>query len=253
MPDFVGSFNQYFDVICAGTPDLRDLAYRLRYQVYCVEKAFEDSARCPGKRETDEDDDRSVHTLLVHRQSGAVAGTARLILPQPGSSRVLPIERILRAARPRVLRLPLQHAGEVSRFAVAREFRRRRREIRQVDAGFADPRHDPGAAEKRLMPHITLGLIRGILAICLDYDITLLAAVMEPALLRILARLGLDFVPWGPLVQYHGLRQPCAAEITDLIRGARERSGLLWQYVEPELAAIAPPPVTRKVRQAASG
>jgi N-acyl amino acid synthase of PEP-CTERM/exosortase system len=105
------------------------------------------------------------------------------------------------------------------------------------------------------MPHITLGLIRGILAICLDYEITLLAAVMEPALLRILARLGLDFAPLGPLVQYHGLRQPCAANILDLIRGARERCGLLWQYVEPDLAAIAPPPKpgTRQVRQAGWG
>ncbi|HEY2540862.1 MAG TPA: PEP-CTERM/exosortase system-associated acyltransferase, partial [Stellaceae bacterium] len=221
MPDFVGFLNQYFDVIRADTPDLRDLAYRLRYQVYCVENAFEDPTRCSGKREADEDDDRSVHTLLVHRQSGAVAGTARLILPHPGSGRVLPIERILSAARPSMVLLPLQHTGEVSRFAVSREFRRRRSEIRCADAGFADTRLDPAAAEKRLMPHITLGLIRGILAICLDYEITLLAAVMEPALLRILARLGLDFAPLGPLVQYHGLRQPCAANILDLIRGAR--------------------------------
>lgn len=251
MPDLVGSFNQNFEVIRADTPELRDLAYRLRYQVYCVENEFEDPARCPGKRETDEDDDRSVHTLLVHRQSGVVAGTARLILPRPGTGRVLPIERILRAARPKILLLPRQHAGEVSRFAVSREFRRRG-EIRYVDPGFAGDAVDPAVAEKRLMPHITLGLIRGILAICLDYEITLLAAVMEPALLRILARLGLEFAPLGPLVQYHGFRQPCAADIADLIRGARQRCGLLWQYVEPELAAIAPPPEpgTRGVRQA---
>jgi N-acyl amino acid synthase of PEP-CTERM/exosortase system len=95
-------------------------------------------------------------------------------------------------------------------------------------------------AERRLLPHITLGLIRGILGICLDYEIALLAAVMEPLLLRILARLGLDFAPLGPLVRYHGLRQPCAADIADLIHGARERRGVLWQIVEADVAAIAP-------------
>jgi N-acyl amino acid synthase of PEP-CTERM/exosortase system len=138
--------------------------------------------------------------------------------------------------------LPLQHAGEVSRFAVSRAFRRRHGETGHVDAGYCKALFYRGAAERRLMPHITLGLIRGILGICLDYRITLLAAVMEPALLRILARLGLDFAPLGPLVRYHGLRQPCAAEIVGLIAGVRERCGPLWQVVEADVAAMAAAP-----------
>jgi N-acyl amino acid synthase of PEP-CTERM/exosortase system len=240
MPDFGGSYHRHFDVLRADTPDLLDLAYRLRYQVYCVENQFEDPARCSDRREIDEDDDRSVHILLIHRRTGVVAGTARLILPRPEIGRLLPIQRILRDAESPTLLQALRRAGEVSRFAAAKEFRRRRSEARFVDTGFADPLSCPDGAERRLMPHITLGLIRGILGICLEYQITLLAAVMEPALLRILARLGLHFERLGPLVQYHGLRQPCAAEITELICSAREQSGPLWQYVEADVAAIAP-------------
>jgi N-acyl amino acid synthase of PEP-CTERM/exosortase system len=134
-------------------------------------------------------------------------------------------------------RSPLHRTAEVSRFAVSKEFRRRHAETRYVDAGFPDPLSHPAAHERRLMPHITFGLIRGILGICLEHEITLLAAVMEPALLRILSRLGLDFEPMGPLVQYHGLRQPCAADIPKLIRRCRDRASLLWRYVEGDLSA----------------
>ena len=95
MPDFAdSSYDQHFDVLRADTPDRLDAAYRLRYQVYCVENRFEDRERCPDGREVDDDDDRSVHTLLVHRRSGAAIGAARLILPRPQSGRPLPIERL---------------------------------------------------------------------------------------------------------------------------------------------------------------
>ena len=51
--------------------------------------------------------------------------------------------------------------------------------------------------ERRLMPFVSLGLIRGMCDICLEYGITHLAAVMEPPLIRILHRLGIKFMPIG--------------------------------------------------------
>ncbi len=80
------------------------------------------------------------------------------------------------------------------------------------------------------MPFITLGLLRGVFDICLEYEITHLAAVMEPPLIRILRRLGLEFVPIGGLVEHHGRRQPCIAKLADLIQKSRESASLLWQY-----------------------
>jgi N-acyl amino acid synthase of PEP-CTERM/exosortase system len=58
-------------------------AQRLRYQVYCVEKQFEDAAAHSSKLEIDEFDSHAVHGLLVHRTTGIELGTVRLVLPRP--------------------------------------------------------------------------------------------------------------------------------------------------------------------------
>jgi hypothetical protein len=86
--------------------------------------------------------------------------------------------------------------------------------------------------------------LRGILEICLEYEITALVAVMEPALLRTLARVGLYFEPIGPLVDYHGLRQPCIAEIATLVKNSRDQASLLWNYLEASgsVRALSAPP-----------
>jgi N-acyl amino acid synthase of PEP-CTERM/exosortase system len=207
------SYDDHFAVVRADTQQQLDLVYRLRYRVYCIENRFEDPGRCPDGREIDEDDDRSIHTLLIHRRSGLAAGTSRLIMPRLDSRRPLPMQRILgRRELESVRHLPLHQIAEISRFAVSKEFRRRCGEERYADAGFPYPLSRSDTAVRRLFPHITFGLLRGLLGICLEYDIAVLAAVMEPALLRILTRLGLNFEPVGPLVEYHGLRQPlCSA------------------------------------------
>ncbi len=129
-------------------------------------------------------------------------------------------------------RLPPHRTAEISRFAISKQFRRRMGEERFADTGFAYPRLRSDYSERRLLPHITFGLLRGILEICLEYEIAVLAAVMEPALLRILARFGLDFEPLGPLVEHHGLRQPCLAEIVALWEQSRRQAGPLWHYLE---------------------
>jgi N-acyl amino acid synthase of PEP-CTERM/exosortase system len=233
MADVASSYNEHFEVVRADTPQQLDLAYRLRYQVYCVENPFEDPARCPDGREIDEDDHRSVHTLLIHRRSGVAAGTSRLIMPRLDDEGPLPIQRIVGWRKLKsVHRVPLHRIAEISRFAVSKDFRRRCGEARYPDAGFPYPPSASDMAARRLFPHITFGLLGGILGICLEYDIAVLAAVMEPALLRILTRLGLNFEPIGSLVEYHGLRQPCVARVAKLIECSRDQGSALWNYLE---------------------
>ncbi len=140
MADVASSYNEHFEVVRADTPQQLDLAYRLRYQVYCVENPFEDPARCPDGREIDEDDHRSVHTLLIHRRSGVAAGTSRLIMPRLDGEGPLPIQRIVgRRKLKSVHRVPLHRIAEISRFAVSKDFRRRCGEARYPDAGFPYP------------------------------------------------------------------------------------------------------------------
>jgi N-acyl amino acid synthase of PEP-CTERM/exosortase system len=243
--DFGTSYTKYFNLIRADTPELLDEAYRLRYQVYCVEHAFENPAKHSDGRETDVDDDRSVHALLMHRRSGTYAGTVRVILPSDHAPRrQLPIQRILASQQGGFAEcLPRPTTAEISRFLVPKEFRRRRGEELHADVGSLG---DAVAIsrERRVAAYITFGLMRGVLEICAEYGVTHICAVMEPALIRLLRRFGLDFTEIGDLVDHHGLRQPCVARLDDLVERNRADETLLWQYTARALqsqdcAAIA--------------
>jgi N-acyl amino acid synthase of PEP-CTERM/exosortase system len=224
----VSTYNEHFDVVRASTPSLLDEAFRLRYQVYCVENPFENPAEQVDGRETDVDDDRSVHSLLIHRRSGMTAGTVRVILPDAGRRpRPLPIHKVTRS--PLLDELPPHEMGEISRFAVSKEFRCRLGESRYADIGALNG-PSTYASERRVVPYITFGLIRGVLETCLEYQIKYISAVMEPALIRLLSRIGLVFEPIGDAVRYHGLRQPCVARLGDLVERSRRERAPLWQY-----------------------
>jgi N-acyl amino acid synthase of PEP-CTERM/exosortase system len=237
-PDFSWRYTEYFDIVRADTPELIDEAYRLRYQVYCLEHPFENAAEHSDGRERDADDDRSVHTLLLHRQSGLFAGTVRAILPRCVSRRPFPVHRILasQGIEPSNA-LPMDSTTEISRFAVSKEFRRRRGEERYPDV------HVPAEApaqpnERQMIPYITFGLIRGVVEICQDCGISHISAVMEPALIRILERFGVHFEHIGNPVEYHGRRQACVARLIDLVERNRSKQTLLWQYTGKYITKI---------------
>jgi N-acyl amino acid synthase of PEP-CTERM/exosortase system len=238
VSDFPFHYERHFAVVRATTPELLRKAYRLRYRVYCVENPFEDPEQQIDECETDKYDDYSLHTLLLHRRTGEVAGTSRVILPRRSEFHTLPMATLLRGDhRRRFGEFPAAQTAEISRFTVSKQFRRRYGEEQYADSGFAENARDPEISERRLMPFIILGLVRGVFGICLEYEITHLAAVMEPALIRIFRRLGLDFMPMGGLVEHHGRRQPCIARLADLIQQSRDSDSLVWQYAMRPLLA----------------
>lgn len=68
-----------------------------------------------------------------------------------------------------------------------------------------------------LLPHISLGLIAMLFAISEEQRIGYWYAAMEPSLSRLLTRLGIKFTPIGPVMNYHGRRQPMIAKVDDLL------------------------------------
>jgi len=211
--EFLSCYRQHFEVVRADTPTLLDEAYRLRYRVYCVENAYEDPHRQAEGRETDIYDDRSVHALLVHRRSDAIAGTVRVILPGTGGEPPLPINLVADPDQRELLqRLPHRRTAEISRFAISKEFRQRCTE----------------ADDRRLLRYITIGLIRGALEICRDNGIQYGCAVMERSLIRLLGRLGFAFEHIGGLIEYHGARQPCVASVNQIASTAE--SAFWWRH-----------------------
>ena len=77
MEALITSFNRFFDIVPVVNDAQLHQALWLRYQVYCLETGFESVDEHPGGIEQDEFDKRAAHSLLIHRQSGLVAGTER--------------------------------------------------------------------------------------------------------------------------------------------------------------------------------
>jgi N-acyl amino acid synthase of PEP-CTERM/exosortase system len=226
-------YDQYFTVVPADTPELLDAAHVLRYQVYCREHAFENPDEHPSGREVDAYDVNSVHAVLVQRTAGRVVGCVRLILPgRTGALSHLPLRQLLSAdAAERLDACDPLRTAEISRYAVSKAFRRREGEELYPDVPFGDA-DLPVADLRRLAPHLSLGLFRGVATLAAAQGITTVCAAMAPSLLRLLKRFGLGFHPLGPPIEYHGLRQPCIADCEELLAGLAQRQSDYFEVVE---------------------
>ena len=222
------NFNHRFAVVTADTLALQKQAYRLRYQVYCIENRFENTLDHPLEQEIDEFDARSVHSVVIDRPSQTVTGTVRLILPNPTAiEKSFPIQKV--CSHPLLQSRKLLYtarSAEISRFAVSKEF------SRMAAGPPTSRRHTDFSDEKQAsVSNITLGLLNGVVRMSLEHGITEWFAVMEPTLLRLLARFGIYFSPIGPMVDYHGMRQPCHAIIENLLDRARKERIDVWKIV----------------------
>jgi N-acyl amino acid synthase of PEP-CTERM/exosortase system len=205
-------FQNCLNVVLVNSDEMRDRAFRLRFQVYCLERGFENLADFPDGRELDVEDNRSVHSLLIDRASGSAVGTVRLILPRRGHD--FPVFKVTGANELDRAGLPFESTAEVSRFAVAKAFRR------QLEEGWCrrpDRAAIVGGGRGPALQLLTFGLIHAVVMMSALGGITHIVAMMEPALVRLLGRLGIAFHPLGGPVEHHGLRQPGWAVMSHLI------------------------------------
>ncbi len=228
------NYNSFFEVVLADTQELLDRVHKIRYQVYCVENPFEDPAENPGGYEIDVYDERSVQSLLIHRQSEEVAGTVRLILPSGDAAAPdFPIQTACADLRvwPENL-MPAASTAEISRFTMAKSFRRRIGDKQYANGGGQADKGPKRAGNRRSSPFIMLGLVRAMVKMSEANGITHWCAVMDPPLLRLLSRIGgVHFTPVGPMVDYHGWRQPCYGKCSEIYAAFRKRRPDMWRAV----------------------
>jgi N-acyl amino acid synthase of PEP-CTERM/exosortase system len=206
-------YHQWFELISADTPELREKAYRLRYQVYCCENQHETPEEHLENMETDVFDCRSIHSLITDRANGMTIGTVRLILPEPELHEAnFPIQRI--CSHSQLIKLPIPGTAEISRFAISKKMRKL----------------VVGDCSNDMKCSIVLGLMKAIVQMSWKYGITDWLAVMEPSLLRLLRRFGIHFAPIGPFVEFHGVRQPCHANVASMLARVRQENLGLWEF-----------------------
>ncbi len=216
-------FNSYFLVVAARSDAEIKLAQQIRYQVYCIENAFEDAAGFPDGIEFDEFDSHSVHSLLIHRASGRAVGTTRLILPIQGAlDRSFAIQRV--CTDPGLKRLPLQRTAEVSRFSISKQFRRREGDTQYEGRSEARGR-------RSIAPLMSLGLIQSLVRMSFEHGITHWCATMEPTLLRLLVPMGIHFERLGPVINFHGTRQPCYCVVSSMLERVKREQKPFWDVL----------------------
>jgi N-acyl-L-homoserine lactone synthetase len=215
LADAIAAVRREFVIEVANTAELILDAQRLRYQVYCVERCFESSGTGV---EHDKFDVRSRHIVLRRRDNGEVVGTTRVVLynpDAPGDS--FPMQGILDASL--LHGLPIVTTAEVSRFAISKHLR---------------------GASPALM---RLALIQGVFRVGHELGLTDCWAVMERTLLRLLKSSAIHFRVLGPLVEYHGMRQPCCANIVDTVARMQVEQPEIWAFVSDNGRSFGKNPV----------
>ncbi len=167
---------------------------------------------------------------MRYRRTGAAVGTIRLVLPKKSAAGAsLPMYSVCEAAGLSLSELPPpDRTVEISRFAISKQFRQR-----SGDALYGRVYQPAELArdDRRMIPHMTLGLMGLALRMSQDRGVENACAIMEPTLIRLLARLGIRWHAVGPPIEYHGLRQPCVSQIEELLSNIEAERPEVWEVI----------------------
>jgi phenylacetate-CoA ligase len=197
-------------------PELLEDSYRLRYQVYCLERKFLRAENYPQKLEIDEFDRHSLHVGAVDAR-GKLAGTARAVrvseigLPLFHHCTTFLQETEFHTANTRIV--------EIGRLAVSRTYARHARDIScgvknaSLPGGFARNRQEDRWRDRK---DLLLTLMKAMYQATKRIGATDWLVAMEISLERLLAQHGFSFQLIGPESDYFGLVAPYRLDLKEL-------------------------------------
>ena len=198
-------------------PHLLEQSYRLRYQVYCVERQFLQADDYPNQLEIDSWDADSVHVGAID-DLGQLAATARIVKPNRDG---LPLFRHC-SVFPLVT--PLDDPGtmtvEISRVSISRRYARRPGDV--LLGGVVVPGTDPGAAivagheRRRRSGEPLLTLLKAGASAARSLGASHLIFAIERALQRWLTHYGFPCRLSGPEAEYYGRVAPYIISLAEL-------------------------------------
>jgi len=196
-------FDSRFELFLADTDDGIALNQRVRYQVFCLEKGFEDAAEFPDGREHDKWDDVSIHFVVRERATGHWVAATRIILPLADQ---FPVEEQEGFVPGHAEGIPRHTLSEVSRICI----------VRDGGAVVAFPGGPSGAwteevagvSDRRRERDVLVGLVRAITEYALDHGLRLGYMLITDAFAKLLQRLGVVFHQVGEKTEYRGMRAP---------------------------------------------
>jgi N-acyl amino acid synthase of PEP-CTERM/exosortase system len=233
-------FDQYFEVFLADNAEGREINYRTRYRVYCLETGYEDPARYPEKTETDAFDQHSVHFIARARSTGEWIAALRLVirpfdsLPMNAFSNVdfsFLSDEITRDIQTGQTSL----CCEVSRLCVISSYRRRAQErTTPYQMSYNPDRDSPPAntsdpSERRKAPWLMLGLINAARDYSETHNIRYWFFLVADALARIMEGLGFGLTTVGPVCEHRGKRRPYFRDLNTRFENIAERLPIVYE------------------------
>ncbi|MDP3789929.1 MAG: GNAT family N-acyltransferase [Candidatus Omnitrophota bacterium] len=176
------------------SPELLNDVFRLRYQIYCMERNFIKSDQCHNGLESDKYDPHSVHFFAADKHS--VIATIRLILDSPYG---FPFEENCRGGLDiDINAFPKTRIAEISRYTI-------RQHLKSTKG-------------------IAFGLYSEMYRESKHRGITHWFALMERPLYLLLRRYGFEFRPIGKEIEMYGTVIPYMASIEDLEKALCQKS-----------------------------
>ncbi len=227
---FLNAYNNTFELLSADTAELKEQAYKLRYDVYCLENNFEKPPFADEELEYDGYDERAIHHVLKHKPTGEIVGTLRVVLPNdefPDES--FPAQKACRH--------PLLHSDsraltlfEISRFCTSKKFRKRERDGRTLSAYYeqdivkGQSHNGTPIFIRRTIPYMAAALLQGAFETALSARILEGVWLVDSCHLSSLDKIGFSYKVLGPHVKEHGGVQPVVFNIKHVLDTMRRKN-----------------------------
>lgn len=206
-------------------------AFKLRYDVYCLERNYLPAEHYPDGHERDEFDDKSAH-FSEFDDLGNIVGYVRLVKAAQFSD--FPFVRHSSAIFPHVTIPEAGQSAEISRLIVHPELRRRRKEA-DIDGG--DLIQDTGGERARgIESHDVLSrMYRQMYVYSLQSGIRYWYAAMELVLARSLRQMCFPFKQVGEKLDYYGPVAPYLLDLRELEARLGERRPAFLSWIQEGL------------------
>ncbi|TQE98771.1 MAG: GNAT family N-acetyltransferase, partial [Spiribacter salinus] len=189
---------QRFTGYLADTRESRRIHYRIRYQVYCERKGFEDNAVLRKRGlERDAYDGHAVPFIFHDEHEGRWRGTARLVVR---GSQPLPVEMTSALPSGYCEGYKPGTLGEVSRLASV----------------------SPATCTGRERWALLISTLGSVLTCAYDFGLRDVLFLVTPGLARIVSKLDIPMAPIGRAVQHRGRRQAFISPVSEALDSVRQ-------------------------------
>ncbi|MCH9697152.1 MAG: PEP-CTERM/exosortase system-associated acyltransferase [Gammaproteobacteria bacterium] len=230
--DLISHYHNFFYVTQADTPELLEIAYKLRYEVYIKDCGYEfHNPYASDEIEKDNYDKCSLHCLLFHKPSNTAIGYVRLIPFQDNNTYHLPIEKFgIQFDNEFNKKIRSPEFGEISRMAIHPSFRRRLSDRLYL---FEDKTDTQGCRFRVNYLPVCLVLACGVLMN--DNQLEYSVALMERKLAVLIKKYGVMSKKIGESISLNGIRSPYMMKTREFNANLNTEFKKLYDIIHQEL------------------